>query len=162
MVESIWTARLPPRGAGTLTLHCYFLDDHQHLRVSAFALRRRLTHVPIQAVAWCAVPFPQYSFPDEGNGDDKTNDIWLRLVRTTATFDSKVPGHGAARVQVNFWFFLLVYYGFYNLSALIWITKVFNLYRLNWYANLTLSVMFYVGLTDFFFSLGGHSLLDSQ
>lgn len=46
---------------------------------------------------------------------------------------SKVPGHGAARVQVNFWFFLFVYYGFYNLTALIWITKVFNLYSLNWW-----------------------------
>ncbi|UKZ75527.1 hypothetical protein TrVFT333_003214 [Trichoderma virens FT-333] len=85
------------------------------------------------AVAWCAVPFPQYSFPDEGNGGDQANGIWQRLTRTTATFDSKVPGHGAARVQVNFWFFLFVYYGFYNLSALIWITKVFNLYRLNWW-----------------------------
>ncbi|KAG9507946.1 hypothetical protein J7337_001503 [Fusarium musae] len=46
---------------------------------------------------------------------------------------SKTPGHGAARVQVNFWFFLFVYYGFYNLTALIWITKVFNLYSLNWW-----------------------------
>jgi hypothetical protein len=44
-----------------------------------------------------------------------------------------VPGHGEAKVQVNFWFFLFVYYGFYNLTALIWITKVFNLYCLNWW-----------------------------
>lgn len=44
----------------------------------------------------------------------------------------KTPGHGSARVRVNFWFFLFVYYGFYNLTALIWITKVFNIYRLNW------------------------------
>ncbi|KAL7902067.1 hypothetical protein HDV63DRAFT_377630 [Trichoderma sp. SZMC 28014] len=84
------------------------------------------------AVAWCAVPFPQYSFPDEDN-DGAASSVWLRLTRTVATFDSKTPGHGAARVQVNFWFFLFVYYGFYNLSALIWITKVFNLYRLNWW-----------------------------
>ncbi|KAK1254912.1 hypothetical protein MKX08_008907 [Trichoderma sp. CBMAI-0020] len=84
------------------------------------------------AVAWCAVPFPQYSFPDEDN-DGAESSVWLRLTRTVVTFDSKTPGHGAARVQVNFWFFLFVYYGFYNLSALIWITKVFNLYRLNWW-----------------------------
>ncbi|KAK4242692.1 hypothetical protein C8A03DRAFT_40033 [Achaetomium macrosporum] len=45
----------------------------------------------------------------------------------------RAPGHGAARVQVNFWFFLFVYYSFYNLTALIWITKVFNLYSLNWW-----------------------------
>ncbi|PTB40475.1 uncharacterized protein TrAFT101_005661 [Trichoderma asperellum] len=85
------------------------------------------------AVAWCAVPFPQYSFPDDGDDGDGESSVWLRLTRTVATFDSKTPGHGAARVQVNFWFFLFVYYGFYNLSALIWITKVFNLYRLNWW-----------------------------
>lgn len=36
---------------------------------------------------------------------------------------------------MNFWFFLLVYYGFYNLTALIWITKVFNLYSLNWWPS---------------------------
>lgn len=29
------------------------------------------------------------------------------------------PGHGAARVRVNFWFFLFVYYALYNLTALI-------------------------------------------
>ncbi|KAH6609224.1 hypothetical protein Trco_002570 [Trichoderma cornu-damae] len=89
----------------------------------------------IQAVAWCAVPFPQYSFPDESSDgdDDGASGVLMRLARPVATFDSKIPGHGEARVQVNFWFFLFVYYGFYNLSALIWITKVFNLYRLNWW-----------------------------
>jgi hypothetical protein len=38
-------------------------------------------------------------------------------------------------VQVNFWFFLFVYYGFYNVTALIWVTKLFNLYRLNWFVG---------------------------
>lgn len=47
----------------------------------------------------------------------------------------KIPGHGQPRVQVNFWFFLFVYYGFYNVVALIYITKVFNLYSLNWYGT---------------------------
>lgn len=36
---------------------------------------------------------------------------------------------------MNFWFFLFVYYGFYNLTALIWITKVFNIYSLNWWPS---------------------------
>jgi len=36
-------------------------------------------------------------------------------------------------VLVNFWFFLFVYYSLYNLTALIWITKVFNIYSLNWW-----------------------------
>ena len=72
-------------------------------------------------MAWCAVPFPQYPLP---------KDDWEDAL--PGSDPSKAPGHGSARVQVNFWFFLFFYYGFYNLTALIWITKVFNLYSLNW------------------------------
>ena len=43
------------------------------------------------------------------------------------------PGHGEAVVRINFWFFLLWYYAFYNLVGLLWITKLFNLYSVNWY-----------------------------
>lgn len=87
------------------------------------------------AVAWCAVPFPQYPFDDDDNDGDYYDDI----PRVPGPGDSpaqrspRVPGHGAARVEVNFWFFLFVYYSFYMLTALIWITKVFNLYSLNWW-----------------------------
>ncbi|RDW82640.1 hypothetical protein BP6252_03752 [Coleophoma cylindrospora] len=77
------------------------------------------------AVAWCALPFPKYPLPD----DDDDLDVF----RSQSTLGHKVPGHGAARVEVNFWFFLFVYYGFYNLTALMWITKVFNIYSLNWW-----------------------------
>lgn len=64
------------------------------------------------------MPFPKYALNDEhGRPTDP---------------GSKIPGHGAARVRVNFWFFLFFFYGFYNLTALMWITKVFNLYSLNW------------------------------
>jgi hypothetical protein len=45
----------------------------------------------------------------------------------------KEPGHGSSQVAINFWFFLVVYYGFYNLVGLIWITKIFNMYSLNWW-----------------------------
>ncbi|KAI8719484.1 hypothetical protein NCS52_00729100 [Fusarium sp. LHS14.1] len=75
------------------------------------------------AVGWCSIPFPQYSLRRDHDYDDDND----------SPHDPKAPGHGAARVQVNFWFFLFVYYGFYNLTALIWITKVFNLYSLNWW-----------------------------
>ncbi|RMJ07104.1 hypothetical protein CDV36_013293 [Fusarium kuroshium] len=78
------------------------------------------------AVAWCSIPFPQYSLRRDHDYDDDDDDDNL-------PHEPKAPGHGAARVQVNFWFFLFVYYGFYNLTALIWITKVFNLYSLNWW-----------------------------
>ncbi|KAK4129392.1 hypothetical protein N657DRAFT_563336 [Parathielavia appendiculata] len=77
------------------------------------------------AVAWCAIPFPQYPLP--GDDDDR------RSGEPGPAPGRKVPGHGATRVQVNFWFFLLIYYSFYNLTALIWITKLFNLYSLNWW-----------------------------
>lgn len=45
------------------------------------------------------------------------------------------PGHGEAVVRINFWFFLLWYYAFYNLIGLLWITKLFNLYSVNWYCS---------------------------
>ncbi|KAK7985004.1 hypothetical protein PG996_005758 [Apiospora saccharicola] len=92
------------------------------------------------AVAWCAIPFPQYPLrrgdPDRDPGHDN---------------DHQTPGHGPARVQVNFWFFLFVYYGFYNLTALMWITKVFNIYSLNWWPStlgfpLTISLIAILGL----------------
>ncbi|EGZ78346.1 hypothetical protein NEUTE2DRAFT_102200 [Neurospora tetrasperma FGSC 2509] len=85
----------------------------------------------VLAVAWCAIPFPQYPIPDDDDNDDG-RDPTTPLVPGEQP-GRKTPGHGAARVQVNFWFFLFVYYSFYNLTALIWITKVFNLYSLNWW-----------------------------
>jgi hypothetical protein len=68
------------------------------------------------------LPFPLYPFTDE-------------QVEMNSDEDSghNAPGHGEARVRLNFWFFLFVYYGFYNVTALMWITKVFNIYSLNWY-----------------------------
>ncbi|KAL2271023.1 hypothetical protein VTJ83DRAFT_394 [Remersonia thermophila] len=81
----------------------------------------------VLAIAWCAMPFPQYPLPDD------QDDAAPRPDDPGTTPRRKVPGHGATRVQVNFWFFLFVYYSLYNLTALIWITKVFNLYSLNWW-----------------------------
>ncbi|CAH0029640.1 unnamed protein product [Clonostachys rhizophaga] len=75
----------------------------------------------VLTVGWCSLPFPQYPLPP-GQVDQNPSDV-----------HNKAPGHGNARVQVNFWFFIFVYYGLYSLTALIWITKVFNLYSLNWW-----------------------------
>ena len=74
---------------------------------------------------WCALPFPQYPIPDD-DFDDDPND-------TDGGGHHHIPGHGEARVQVNFWFFLFVFYSQYVVTALIWITKVFNIYSLNWW-----------------------------
>jgi hypothetical protein len=92
-------------------------------------------------VVWCAIPFPQYPLrPDDAD-----------LNPGSGKSGHQAPGHGSARVQVNFWFFLFVYYGFYNLTALIWITKVFNLYSLNWWPSklgfpLTVSLIAIIGM----------------
>jgi hypothetical protein len=82
-----------------------------------------------QAIAWCSLPFPQYPLTD----DEKPPGNPLDPSR-----GSKSPGHGETRVHISFWFFLFVYYGFYSLTALVWITKVFNLYSLNWSAPSTI------------------------
>lgn len=81
------------------------------------------------AVGWCAIPFPQYPLGDDEDWDGHT------IPGSGGDGRHKTPGHGEAKVEVNFWFFLAVYYAFYNITALIWITKVFNLYSLNWWPS---------------------------
>ncbi|ERS96829.1 uncharacterized protein SPSK_00690 [Sporothrix schenckii 1099-18] len=77
----------------------------------------------VLAIAWCALPFPQYPLSDNLDADDGKRG------------EHRTPGHGEARVRIHFWFFLLAYYGPYNITALVWITKVFNLYSLNWWPS---------------------------
>ncbi|EFX01307.1 hypothetical protein CMQ_6249 [Grosmannia clavigera kw1407] len=78
----------------------------------------------VVAVTWCAVPMPQWALADGENGGLGRNGE-----------PKRPPGHGEARVRIGFWHFLLAYYGPYNGVALVWITKVFNLYGLNWWAD---------------------------
>lgn len=73
----------------------------------------------VVVVGWCAIPFPHRPIPDDSSG-------------TPASPGKRKPGHGEATSVLNFWFFLGVYYGFYNLVGLFWVTKLFNLYSLNW------------------------------
>ncbi|KAI0390280.1 hypothetical protein F5Y17DRAFT_445401 [Xylariaceae sp. FL0594] len=88
------------------------------------------------AVTWCAIPFPQYPL-DASHSKPYIIPLYSPEESPPKSAPShRVPGHGEARVQVNFWFFLFVYYGFYNLTALMWITKVFNLYSLNWWPSM--------------------------
>lgn len=91
-------------------------------------------------MTWCAIPFPQYPLDDSHSKPHTFVDALFAAKpgdpsHHSASSGHRAPGHGEARVQVNFWFFLFVYYGFYNLTALIWITKVFNLYSLNWWPS---------------------------
>ncbi|RDL33307.1 Uncharacterized protein BP5553_08746 [Venustampulla echinocandica] len=96
------------------------------------------------AVTWCALPFPQYDLPDDNDIDG--------LGFGSNELGHKTPGHGEARVEINFWFFLFVYYGFYNITALMWVTKVFNIYSLNWWPQslgfpFTVSVIAAISIT---------------
>ncbi|KAF3935328.1 hypothetical protein ABW19_dt0207828 [Dactylella cylindrospora] len=51
---------------------------------------------------------------------------------TTPPADN-TPGHGKALVEIHFWFFLFIYYGFYLLMGLFYMTSLFNLYNMNWW-----------------------------
>jgi hypothetical protein len=59
-------------------------------------------------------------YPDRSNG-------------TMPKFPGTGPGHGSSQVVISFWFFLSIYYGFYNFIGLLYITKIFNMYSLNWW-----------------------------
>src|SRR5204863_234056 len=39
---------------------------------------------------------------------------------------------GKSLVTIDFWFFLPIYYGFYLLMGLFYMTSLFNLYNMNW------------------------------
>ena len=58
----------------------------------------------VQVLLYAAIPFPLYEAPTSGEA-----------------------------VDINFWFFLFVYYGLYNAVGLLWITKLFNLFSVNWW-----------------------------
>jgi hypothetical protein len=112
---------------------CGLIPEVKHGEKGEHLLIRRMG---IQAVAWCALPFPQYDLPDDDDVDG--------LAFSPDPLGHKIPGHGEARVEINFWFFLFVYYGFYNITALMWITKVFNIYSLNWYVFLVLQLSYHI------------------
>ncbi|KAJ2787120.1 hypothetical protein GGI15_000996 [Coemansia interrupta] len=66
-----------------------------------------LTLLPVViVVAWCSVP-----------------------LRT----DIIVDAEGRRHQRLNFWFFLLFYYGIYNAVALLLVTQIFRVYSLTWW-----------------------------
>ncbi|BFZ61846.1 hypothetical protein YB2330_002923 [Saitoella coloradoensis] len=92
-----------------------------------------LTIVPVAIViAWCAIPLPTY--PNPALDPDFPGPI----TNGTGTSDSSfllIPKEGEPKVLINFWFFLFVYYGFYNAIGLLWVTKLYHLYALNWWPS---------------------------
>lgn len=75
-----------------------------YYRLFSLALRCFDGETYIQVLSYAAIPFPLY----------------------------KAPASETA-VEINFWFFLFVYYGLYNAVGLLWITKLFNLFSVNWW-----------------------------
>ncbi|KAF9160076.1 hypothetical protein BGX20_002679, partial [Mortierella sp. AD010] len=105
-------------------------------------------------IMWCSVPLRTY--PDEPeDGDSGSNSTWpwsgfpwnsFRTDLNSTFHQSSIsisPGNMTditmleatpqPSVLINFWWFLWFYYGFYNAVALLLITKIFNIYSLNWW-----------------------------
>lgn len=111
-------------------------------------------------IMWCSVPLRTYpDEPEDGGGGSNTTWPWDGFPWTPPSNNSATsiqPGTGGAiaglsgnltgidanflptapkppSVLINFWWFLWFYYGFYNAVALLLITKIFNIYSLNWW-----------------------------
>ncbi|RIA84760.1 hypothetical protein C1645_879747 [Glomus cerebriforme] len=92
---------------------------------------------PVAVVlAWCAIPVP-YNDPYDDSNILSVNYIKKSLLgyysSSNDTDSSHLPDNSLEPVEINFWFFLFFYYGFYNAIALLMITKIFDLYSLNWW-----------------------------
>ncbi|GEM07875.1 hypothetical protein Rt10032_c04g1892 [Rhodotorula toruloides] len=62
----------------------------------------------------------------------------LEIVKPVAPpplVDVPAPDEPELPVDANWWFFLLYYYGVYLAIALIFVTKLFDLFRVNWWPN---------------------------
>ncbi|CAJ0823947.1 15374_t:CDS:2 [Entrophospora sp. SA101] len=95
------------------------------------------------------IPFPKHDPGDKpGGGGENVNHTTLSFIKKlfgyyasilsssselNNTDISNLPNHDERPFEINFWFFLFFYYGFYNAIALLMITKVFDLYSLNWW-----------------------------
>ncbi|GES75576.1 transmembrane transporter [Rhizophagus clarus] len=92
--------------------------------------------LPVAVVlAWCAIPVP-YNDPYDDSDIFSIDHIKKRLLghySSSNDTESHLPDESSAPVEINFWFFLFYYYGIYNAIALLMITKIFDLYSLNWW-----------------------------
>lgn len=121
----------------TSSFSWYAQDERNH--VSSYIARRivkwsekgwlkryfLLVILPVLIVLmWCAVPFPiKFEFEEEA----------------PVVIDGTVPSTSTTSSQPkkSFAFFLLYYYGTFNLVSLLLITKIFQLYSLNWWPSST-------------------------
>ncbi|KAK9695916.1 hypothetical protein K7432_012741, partial [Basidiobolus ranarum] len=81
---------------------------------------------------WCATPLPVVKIGGEASRADDGS-------------------------EMNFWFFLFFYYGFYNAIALVFITQIFILYSLNWWPRSLGGVLSYT--FSWLFSMGAGTFI---
>ncbi|GAA5886799.1 hypothetical protein JCM16303_005707 [Sporobolomyces ruberrimus] len=67
--------------------------------------------------------------------DFQSSDTSPPTVASTNGSDTRQDGDGDLPVDANFYFFLVIYYGAYLAVALVFVTKLFDLYRLNWWPS---------------------------
>ncbi|KAF9932202.1 hypothetical protein FBU30_008757 [Linnemannia zychae] len=111
-------------------------------------------------IMWCSVPLRTYPDEPEDDSGSGKNSTWpwdsfpwypSNSTATQGVMPIETPIAGATGnltgldtnflptapkqppVVINFWWFLWFYYGFYNAVALLLITKIFNIYSLNWW-----------------------------
>ncbi|KAG0251988.1 hypothetical protein DFQ27_008336 [Actinomortierella ambigua] len=135
---------------------------------SAPLLRGAIRPTRRQVLAWCAVPLKYYPFDDESSGHSFINTLvgtisaaiavrtaaGVTATGTNATTPSLPPSDlesgntDPTDGQLNFWVFLWFYYGVYNAIGLLLITKIFNIYSLNWWpkalGGLLSSILFWL------------------
>ncbi|KAG9305979.1 hypothetical protein G9A89_009303 [Geosiphon pyriformis] len=103
-----------------------------------------------RVLIWVSVPLPSYdpnSTPDADgslvwnknvnnevmNISNSFNNTIIMPVTSNTTLTHLPSTPHLPPVEINFWYFLFFYYGFYNAVALLLITKIFDLYSLNWW-----------------------------
>ncbi|KAL1924122.1 uncharacterized protein VTP21DRAFT_7157 [Calcarisporiella thermophila] len=86
------------------------------------------------AVAWCSIPLPfkylENMYPGQPPGNRTYSDAITLMDLKEGTCNGDPEDD---LININFWFFLFFYFGFYNAIALLLITKIFNIYSLNWW-----------------------------
>ncbi|CAB5196921.1 unnamed protein product [Rhizophagus irregularis] len=96
-------------------------------------IQLKFSVLPVAVVlAWCAIPVP-YNDPNDDSNIFSIDHIKKRLLGLYSPSNDTDSYLKDEKVEINFWFFLFFYYGIYNAIALLMITKIFDLYSLNWW-----------------------------
>ncbi|CAB4422782.1 unnamed protein product [Rhizophagus irregularis] len=96
-------------------------------------IQLKFSVLPVAVVlAWCAIPVP-YNDPNDDSNIFSIDHIKKRLLGLYSSSNDTDSYLKDEKVEINFWFFLFFYYGIYNAIALLMITKIFDLYSLNWW-----------------------------